>query len=331
MEEQLIFGALQTLNEEACEDVLEEQEKRSDQPPTPTHLATIPSGESSEGGGRVVGNDEVDVMYLQSSPLVSHRVVSAPVSDAESAAPSLASSFSPYKSNNASLSRASSLRCSSTSTSPKHSAVERPQGISQNVSFRTEKSLKSFEHREASPIRRISLSNSSSPLRRDRPQSLNLGGGIRDRTASSPVSPQTDQLLNDEVPLASLPDLPEAVAGMKHVSLAEQFSSTSLEKLRRIKHKLHRALGSHDGAIRDSSDDAETSPLVLATPPYSCTTPTHTPPTLTPDVENAHPLNHCMDTSSHPITPLLRQDALETSPTSQITCKLPSVDRETPV
>ena len=32
MEEQLIFGALQTLNEEACEDVLEEQEKRGEAP-----------------------------------------------------------------------------------------------------------------------------------------------------------------------------------------------------------------------------------------------------------------------------------------------------------
>ncbi|KAK7080095.1 hypothetical protein SK128_027094, partial [Halocaridina rubra] len=48
---------------------------------------------------------EVDVVYLQNSPLVSRRVVCAPPSDTESAAPSLASSFSPYRSNNASLSR----------------------------------------------------------------------------------------------------------------------------------------------------------------------------------------------------------------------------------
>ncbi|XP_045107815.1 serine/threonine-protein phosphatase 4 regulatory subunit 2-like [Portunus trituberculatus] len=37
MEEQLIFGALQTLNEEACEDVLEEQEKRGDTPHRAPH------------------------------------------------------------------------------------------------------------------------------------------------------------------------------------------------------------------------------------------------------------------------------------------------------
>nr|XP_045615687.1 kinase D-interacting substrate of 220 kDa B-like isoform X5 [Procambarus clarkii] len=329
MEEQLIFGALQTLNEEACEDVLEEQEKIIDQLPTPSHLTTIPSGESLDVECCTLENDEVDVVYLQSSPLVSHKVVSAP--DTESAAPSLSSSFSPYKSNNVSLSRASSLRCSSTTTSPKHSSVDRPQGLSQNSSHRNDRTLRGLEFREASPIKRLSLSNSSSPLRRDRPQSLNLGRGLLDRTASSPATPQADQFPNDEVPLASLPDLPEALAGMKHVTLAEQFSSTSLEKLRRLKHKLHRALGSHDGALKDPSDDAETSPLVLATPPVSCTTPACSSPPLTPDLEHGHMINHCPDATSRPVTPLVRQDAFEASPNSLITFKQPPADRETPV
>ncbi|XP_071550191.1 uncharacterized protein Arms isoform X4 [Panulirus ornatus] len=326
MEEQLIFGALQTLNEEACEDVQEEREK-GDQPVPPTHLSTIPSGESIVGDGLVAGSEEMDVVYLQSSPLVSHRVISPSVSDVESTAPSLSSSFSPYKSNNVSLSRASSLRCSSTSTSPKHSSVDKPP----SVTLRSDKGIKVLEHKDTSPIRRISLSNSSSPLRRDRPQSLNLGRGYHDQTASSPATPQADQLPNDEIPLASLPDLPEAVAGMKHVSLAEQFSSTSLEKLRRLKHKLHRALGSHDSSIRDPSDDAETSPLVLASPPLSSATPTCPSSVHTPDVEDSHPLNHCPDGYSRSITPLLRQDAIEASPTSLITSKPSSVDRETPV
>ena len=50
--------------------------------------------------------EEVDVVYLQSSPLLPHRVVICP-SDGESAAPSIASSsFSPYRGSTApSLSR----------------------------------------------------------------------------------------------------------------------------------------------------------------------------------------------------------------------------------
>lgn len=64
------------------------------------------TGENGEGEGSVVnGGEEMDVMFLQSSPLLSHRVVSAPTSDVESTAPSHASSFSPYKPNNVSLSR----------------------------------------------------------------------------------------------------------------------------------------------------------------------------------------------------------------------------------
>lgn len=46
MEEQMIFGALQTLNEEACEDVLEEQEK-ADLAPAASHLSTVTSGQLS--------------------------------------------------------------------------------------------------------------------------------------------------------------------------------------------------------------------------------------------------------------------------------------------
>lgn len=49
MEEQMIFGALQTLNEEACEDVLEEQEK-ADLAPTASHLSTITSDSGDEMG-----------------------------------------------------------------------------------------------------------------------------------------------------------------------------------------------------------------------------------------------------------------------------------------
>lgn len=188
------------------------------------------------------------------------------------------------------------------------------------------------------PYIQISLSTTSSPLRRDRPHSLNLGGS--DRTSSSPATPQSDlpssafvRHNNDhpyhDQPLASLPDLPEALAaGMKHVSLAEQFSATSLEKVgRKLKHKLQRALGSHDsmgGGGRDGSDDAETSPLVLATPTLSHQSPTDSyTPITTP--------NHCGDTYSRPGTPLLRQDASEASPSSQITIKSSSADRETPV
>ncbi|KAK8734968.1 hypothetical protein OTU49_005752 [Cherax quadricarinatus] len=332
MEEQLIFGALQTLNEEACEDVLKEHEKTY-HPHTSTHLTTIPSGESLDSDSGELASTEVDVVYLQSSPMVSHKVVPLPPPpDSESTAVSLATSFSPYKANNVSLSRTSSLRCSSASTSPKHSLVERPSGPPQTVTFKADKTLKGLvDGTEPSPIRRISFSNSSSPLRRDRPQSLNLGRGLRDRTASSPATPQADQYSNDDVPLASLPDLPEALAAMKHVTLAEQFSSTSLEKLRRLKNKLHRALSSHDSTSREPSDEAETSPLVLATPPLTCTTPTHSSPSPTPLPDDTQLVNHCSNPTSRPITPLLRQDALEVSPTAHITFKLPSADRETPV
>ena len=54
----------------------------------------------------VGSTEEVDIVYLQSSPLLPHRVVVCP-SDGESAAPSIASSsFSPYRGSNApSLSR----------------------------------------------------------------------------------------------------------------------------------------------------------------------------------------------------------------------------------
>nr|XP_027230587.1 uncharacterized protein LOC113822248 [Penaeus vannamei] len=312
MEEQMIFGALQTLNEEACEDVLEEQEK-ADLAPTASHLSTITSGETGEGEASAVnGGEEMDVMFLQSSPLLSHRVVSAPTSDVESTAPSHASSFSPYKPNNVSLSRASSLRCSSTSTSPKHSTSDKPLGVP---------TLRN-EGRESSPIGRISVSNNSSPLRRSRPQSLNLGRGLHDPDASSPDTPQQDNLKDGEIPQASLPDLPGAVAGMKHVTLAEQFSSNSMEKLRRLKYKLHRALGSHDGPLSFPSDDAETSPLVLATP-------TRPSPVTTPDPEVACQNANSIETSSRPLTPLLK-NAHDSSP-GRITCKLPSADRETPV
>ncbi|KAK4298503.1 hypothetical protein Pmani_029159 [Petrolisthes manimaculis] len=337
LEEQMIFGALQTLNEEACEDVLEEQEKRSELSFT---LSNTGDGSEGEGGGGSGKAGDVDVVYLQSSPLVHHKVVSAPVSDGESAAPSLASStFSPYKSSNVSLSRASSLRCSSTSTSPKHSTVERVPGVAQQVTHRRDsRGFKGHEPRDASPIRRISLSTTSSPLRRDRPHSLNLSSN--DRTSSSPATPQSEltsaflsQYSNDpyhDQPLASLPDLPEALAaGMKHMSLAEQFSATSLEKVgRKLKHKLQRALGSHDsmgGGGRECSEDAETSPLVLATPTLSHQSPTNSFTSITTP-------NHCGgDAYSRPSTPLLRQDASEASPSSQITIKSSPADRETPV
>lgn len=157
-----------------------------------------------------------------------------------------------------------------------------------------------------------------------------MGRGHLDRAASSPTTPLTEQLPNDEIPVASLPDLPGAVAGVKQLSLTEQFSATSLEKLRRLKHKLHRALGSHDGATGDPSDDNETSPLVLATP-LSNTTPTGPSSCFIPDIDGGQPLNHCSDSFSRPITPLLRQNAFETSPSSQITCKSSPADRETPV
>ncbi|XP_066960027.1 kinase D-interacting substrate of 220 kDa B isoform X4 [Macrobrachium rosenbergii] len=335
MEEQMIFGALQTLNEEAFEDVIEEQEKVV-MPSTPSHLPTIPSG----GTGGVDGvpeavncAEELDVVYIQSSPLAARKVVCAPPSDSESAAPSIASSFSPYKSNNnPSLSRASSLKCSSTSTSPKHSNVEKPLGLTHNSSFRSEKAFSGDETRELSPIRRLSASNNSSPLKRDRPRSLNLGHETLIRKSSNPDSPQKEHFDVEDIPQASLPDLPGAVAGMKTISLAEQFSANSLEKLRRLKHKLHRALGSHDGTVMVPADDAETSPLVLSTPPLSTTTPNCPSPSITPELEDPHAVNHYPEIRSRPLTPLVRQNARETSPTPQIICKPQlSSDRETPV
>ncbi|XP_068222822.1 kinase D-interacting substrate of 220 kDa B-like isoform X3 [Palaemon carinicauda] len=335
MEEQMIFGALQTLNEEAFEDVVEEQEKVV-MPSTPSHLQTIPSVgiDGVDGISEAVNcSDELDVVYIQSSPLAARKVVCAPPSDSESAAPSLASSFSPYRSNNnPSLSRASSLKCSSTSTSPKHSNVEKPLGLRHNNSFRSEKAFSADESRELSPIRRLSASNNSSPLKRDRPRSLNLGHDTLERKSSNPDSSKKDQFDVEDIPQASLPDLPGAVAGMKTISLAEQFSAHSLEKLRRLKHKLHRALGSHDGTVMVPADDAETSPLVLATPPLSTTTPICPSTSTTPELEDPHAVNHYPEIRSRPLTPLVRQNARETSPTPQIICKPQlSSDRETPV
>ncbi|KAK7080096.1 hypothetical protein SK128_027095 [Halocaridina rubra] len=175
-------------------------------------------------------------------------------------------------------------------------------------------------------------SNHSSPLRRDRPQSLNLGHGQLIRKISDPETPRkTDYLEKDDVPMASLQDLPGAVAATKTASLAEQFSATSLEKLRRLKHKLHRALGSHDGTISLPTDDVETSPLVLATP-LSANTPNCPSPTLAADLEESNSVNHYPEIRSRPLTPLVRQNAREMSPTPQITCKpQSSSDRETPV
>ncbi|XP_063845071.1 kinase D-interacting substrate of 220 kDa B-like isoform X8 [Scylla paramamosain] len=270
MEEQLIFGALQTLNEEACEDVLEEQEKRGDEPLIVPAIGE--SGESDGGGGGGVVKD-LEVVYLQSSPLVSHKVVTAPTSDQESTAPSVASSsFSPYKSTNPSLSRASSIRCSSSPASPKHSVTERPPGLPQGKKEEGGTAPRPEKQRELSPMRRqSSASATSSPLRKERPQSLVLEG--TKLTASSPATPHTDLPPSGTPSLISLPDVPEAA--VKHVSLTEQLSATSLEKLRRLKHRLHRALGSHEVVTRDSSEEAETSPLVLATP--ACHLALHAP------------------------------------------------------
>ncbi|KAG0717265.1 hypothetical protein GWK47_054811 [Chionoecetes opilio] len=263
MEEQLIFGALQTLNEEACEDVMEEQEKREED-----FGPAMGDGNGGDGSGVAGGVRDLEVVYLQSSPLVSHKVVTAPPSDQGSAAPSLASSnFSPYKSNNASLSRASSIRCPSNQTSPKHSTGDRPPPPPQ-----ARRGDGQDRHRDLSPCRRTS-STTSSPLHtvvhRERPHSLVLEG--TQHTASSPSSPNTDLLPSGTPSLVSLPDIIHEP--VKHVSLTEQLSATSLDKLRRLKHRLHRALGSHEIITRDNSEEAETSPLVLATP--GLTTPYH--------------------------------------------------------
>ncbi|XP_045107816.1 uncharacterized protein LOC123502692 [Portunus trituberculatus] len=179
--------------------------------------------------------------------------------------------------------------------------------------------------------RQSSASATSSPLRKERPQSLVLEG--TKLTASSPATPHTDLPPSGTPSLISLPDVPEAA--VKHVSLTEQLSATSLEKLRRLKHRLHRALGSHEVVTRDSSEEAETSPLVLATPPVTSPSTLPSPMLHTPDSPNAmFNANHfSQDPYSRPHTPLLRQDALDPSPTmSQITIKSSSPsDRETPV
>ncbi|XP_050730432.1 kinase D-interacting substrate of 220 kDa B-like isoform X8 [Eriocheir sinensis] len=341
MEEQLIFGALQTLNEEACEDVLEEQEKRGEAP-----LSSPPAGDGGGGEGGVCGDvagmgggeggsKELEVVYLQSSPLLCHKVVTAaPPSDQGSAAPSLASSsFSPYKSTNASsLSRASSIRCTSSPNSPKQSVTDRPPGLPQGR--REEGNPQSRqERRDLSPLRRMSASTTSSPLhkQRERPQSLVLEGSKM--TASSPATPHTDLPPSGTPSLVSLPDVPEAA--IRQLSITEQLSATSLEKLRRLKHRLSRVLGSHEMVTRDSSEEAETSPLVLATPPASTPTTLPSPFSHTPDSPNmVFTSNHCAaDPYSRPLTPLLRQEAIDPSPTaSQITVKSSSPsDRETPV
>ncbi|XP_076046532.1 ankyrin repeat-rich membrane spanning isoform X4 [Oratosquilla oratoria] len=364
LEEQLIFGVLQTLNEEACEDVMEEQE-RADLPDVQTHLSTIPSGDDGD-------SEEMDVMYLQSSPLVPHKVVGVCPSEGDSATPSLCSSFSPYKTPTAPLSRTSSLRCSSNSTSPKHS-TEKPPVVTSLVvpvpppvqttspsshassttvtashttsppMLKSDRVIKIIEPhmREASPARKLAVSNSSSPLRRDRPQSLNLGrrehrkprgsdsGGVRDVLyledgGSSPMDDISLQLeLSQEGPLSSLPDLPSAAASsIRHVSLTEQFSASSMEKLRRLKHKLHRALG-HEHEHEDIHPD-ETSPLVLATPAGSS-------PSRTPELNRRPPssLTQNAHTNDTYVSPSSTQD----SPSNMVTTTRVAVgaDRETPV
>nr|XP_053644601.1 uncharacterized protein LOC128697098 [Cherax quadricarinatus] len=124
-------------------------------------------GESLDSDSGELASTEVDVVYLQSSPMVSHKVVPLPPPpDSESTAVSLATSFSPYKANNVSLSRTSSLRCSSASTSPKHSLVERPSGPPQTVTFKADKTLKGLvDGTEPSPIRRVSECVSGNTLK----------------------------------------------------------------------------------------------------------------------------------------------------------------------
>ena len=107
----------------------------------------------------------------------------------------------------------------------------------------------------------------------DRPQSLNL-----EHTNDLPSNPHEDDLESpfsaksinssvDNVALASLPDLPSALDGARHITIAEQISATSLEKLRKLKYKLSRALSNNEGNNSyPQNEENETSPLVLSSP-----------------------------------------------------------------
>ena len=80
----------------------------------------------------------------------------------------------------------------------------------------------------------------------------------------------TSSSIPDNMTLTSLPDIPTALDGAKHLSIAEQISATSLEKLRKLKYKLSRALTNSEGSSSyPQNDETETSPLVLASPANS--------------------------------------------------------------
>ena len=116
----------------------------------------------------------------------------------------------------------------------------------------------------------------------------------------------------------SLPDLPEAVADsvFRNPSLSDQFSASSIEKLRKLKTKLHRALGVPEGSsgggimgpggtilMDPSEDDTENSPLVIATPRDSLTSLTS--PCYTPDGERIRTLSRQERLTDSPYSPLI--------------------------
>lgn len=76
----MIFGALQTLSEEACEDAMEEQEKRNDRPFTPSQLTAIPSGWWE--GAKLIQHAEVPLpcQQLQEGIVLTHIILSVHVS-----------------------------------------------------------------------------------------------------------------------------------------------------------------------------------------------------------------------------------------------------------
>ncbi|KAL7648710.1 UNVERIFIED_CONTAM: hypothetical protein RMT77_000617 [Armadillidium vulgare] len=274
LEEQMIFGALQTLNEEAYEDVVEEQMKLERRKSCQT---LDPGGDDDWNMNRTRKNslvsipkaspEEIDVVYIQSSPLLPHTIVSCPP-DCDSTAPSLASSFSPYK-GSASLSRTSSVKGGgSVTASPKHSGSRMP----------------ATDNLELVPKYRNSpIHDSSSPARRERPCTLNLNqtkeddSGVISDVANDTLcvrfspdfdSPSAvkDNLISGTYDMSEYSSMVPSVPS-KNVSFSDQLltGSYSLEKLKRLTKKLQKALVSQENTTdvdHDNTESTEVSPLV---------------------------------------------------------------------